>query len=134
LSLLNGESTRTRALALAARVLDESTTKEAAIDRAFRLALGRPPTNIERHRCLDHWAAMNERHRGMTFEKSKPPRQIVREAVEENTGLKFKYTEVLHSAADFVPDLHPADVSAEVRGLMEVCLVLFNTNEFVYLD
>jgi hypothetical protein len=41
---------------------------------------------------------------------------------------------VLPAAADFVPDLHPADVTPEVRGLMEVCLVLFNANEFVYLD
>jgi len=35
---------------------------------------------------------------------------------------------------DFVPDPHPADADARTRGLMEVCLVLFNTNEFVHLD
>ena len=56
------------------------------------------------------------------------------EAVEENTGERFTFAEVLDAAADFVPDLHPADVGPEVRGLMEVCLVLFNANEFVYLD
>ena len=77
---------------------------------------------------------MTERHKGLTFEKPKRPTEIVREAVEENTGEKFTFTEVLPSAADFVPDLHPADVSPEVRGLMEVCLVLFNTNEFVHVD
>jgi hypothetical protein len=33
-----------------------------------------------------------------------------------------------------VPDRGFGDVSAEVRGLAEVCLVLFNTNEFVMLD
>jgi hypothetical protein len=59
---------------------------------------------------------------------------VVREAVEENTGTKFRFTEVLDAAADFVPDLHPADVGPDVLGLMEVCLVLFNANEFVYLD
>ena len=53
---------------------------------------------------------------------------------EENTGERFTFTEVLDAAAEFVPDLHPADVGPEARGLMEVCLVLFNANEFVYLD
>ena len=41
---------------------------------------------------------------------------------------------MLPAAADFVPDLHPAGVGPEVRGLMEVCLVLFNANEFIHLD
>jgi mono/diheme cytochrome c family protein len=133
-SLLNSEATRARALAFAARVLRETKMKEEAIDRAFRLAFGRTPSATERDRCLAHWSAMTERHKGLTFEKPKPPGEIVREAVEENTGVKFKYTEVFDSAGDFVADLHAADVSAEVRGLMEVCLVLFNANEFIYLD
>jgi hypothetical protein len=105
-----------------------------AIDRAFLLAFGRAPSKEERAACLAHWAAMTERHRKLTFEKPRPVVEITREAVEENTGVKFTFKEVLHSAADFVPDLHPADVSPEVRGLMEVCLVLLNTNEFLYLD
>jgi mono/diheme cytochrome c family protein len=133
-TLLNGDATRARALVLAARVLREKNSKEEAIDRVFRLAFGRLPTDAERDRCLAHWSAMTERHRGLTFAKSERPREMVREAVEENTGVKFKYTEALDSAADFVADLHPADVSVEVRGLMEVCLVLFNANEFVYVD
>jgi hypothetical protein len=41
--------------------------------------------------------------------------------------------ETLESAGDFVPDLQFADASPEMRGLAEVCLVLFNTNEFAYL-
>jgi hypothetical protein len=58
---------------------------------------------------------------------------VVREAVEENTGEKFRFTEPLESAADFVPDLEPADASPVVRGLTEVCLVLLNSNEFAYV-
>jgi hypothetical protein len=57
----------------------------------------------------------------------------VREAVEENTGEKFKFTEKLHAYHDFVPDLKPSDVDAETRALAEVCLVLFNSNEFAYV-
>jgi hypothetical protein len=133
-ALFNGEATRARALAFAARLLKETKSPDEAIARAFRLAFGRPPTDGERAACLKHWAAMTERHRSLTFANPKRPTEITREAVEENTGEKFTFTEVLPSAADFVPDLHPADAGPEVRGLMEVCLVLFNTNEFAYLD
>ena len=133
-ALFNGDVVRGRALALAARLLGETKTPADAIDRAFRLAFGRLPTNTERAACLKHWSAMTERHRGISFEKPKRPTEVVREAVEENTGGKFTFTEVLPAARDFVPDLHPADVTAEVRGLMEVCLVLLNANEFAYVD
>ena len=35
---------------------------------------------------------------------------------------------------NYKPDLQMADVDAETRGLSHVCLVLFNLNEFGYLD
>jgi hypothetical protein len=53
--------------------------------------------------------------------------------VEENTGEKFKFTEPLETAVDFVPDLKLADAPVETRALAEVCLVLLNTNEFSYV-
>jgi hypothetical protein len=77
---------------------------------------------------------MTLRHRSLKIQRPRVLREVVREAVEENTGERFTFTEVLHSAADFVPDRHPADVDPEVRGLMEVCLVLLNTNEFAYVE
>ncbi len=133
-ALFNGEATRARALAFAARMVRETKTPGEAIVRAFRLAFGRSPSDGERAACLRHWAAMTGRHEGLTFERPKRPTEIVREAVEENTGEKFTFTEILPSAADFIPDVHPADVGPEVRGLMEVCLVLFNANEFAHVD
>jgi mono/diheme cytochrome c family protein len=133
-ALLNGEATRARALAFAVRLRTETNTPAAAITAAFRLAFGRLPSEAERAACLKHWAAMTDRHRGLTFAKPQRPTTLIREAVEENTGEKFTFAEVLPSAADFVPDLQPADVTPEVRGLMEFCLVLFNTNEFLYVD
>ncbi len=62
------------------------------------------------------------------------PRDVLREAVEENTGEKFRFVEPLDVAADFVPDLASADVDAETRALAEVCLVLLNANEFLMVD
>jgi hypothetical protein len=41
--------------------------------------------------------------------------------------------EPLEFYTDFVRDLKPCDVSPEVRGLAEVCLVLLNSNEFAYV-
>ena len=56
-----------------------------------------------------------------------------REAVEENTGEKFSFNEKLETYAEFVPDLRPEDVDARTRALADVCLVLFNSNEFAYV-
>jgi mono/diheme cytochrome c family protein len=133
-SLFNSTDTRARALALAVRLLRDTTTPDAALDRAFRLALGRPPMDAERQACRTHWDAMTSRHRALRFEKPAPPGAVVRDGLEENSGEPFRFTEVLESAADFIPDLHPADVGPETRGLMEVCLVLLNTNEFINVD
>jgi hypothetical protein len=134
LALLNGEVTRALALAFAARLCDEARTPVEAITKAFRLAFGRPPSEPERAACLKHWAAMTARHQTRAAGKPRQPIQVVREAVEENTGERFIFTETLPAAADFVPDLHAADVTSDVLGLMEVCLVLLNANEFLYLD
>jgi len=34
----------------------------------------------------------------------------------------------------YIADLGKHEVDARTRGLAQVCLVLFNTNEFAYLD
>ena len=34
----------------------------------------------------------------------------------------------------YQPDLQRSDTDARTRGLAHVCLVLFNSNEFAYLD
>jgi hypothetical protein len=76
---------------------------------------------------------MTERHRQLRFEKAPVLSEVVREAVEENTGEKFQFVEQLELARDFVADLEFADATPETRGLAELCLVLLNTNEFAYV-
>jgi len=76
---------------------------------------------------------MTARHRTLTVPKPEIPREILREAVEENTGTKFTFREPLESAAAFVPDRHVSDLPVEQRGLAELCLVLLNANEFAYV-
>ena len=132
-ALLNGESPAARALALAARLMAEKRDRKETIRRAFDRLFARPPDERESAACLAHWAEMTARP-GSPPPHAPRPSKVLRTAVEENTGEKFTYEEILPAAADFVPDLHPADVDAATRGLMEVCLVLINSNEFAYLD
>ncbi len=53
--------------------------------------------------------------------------------VEELTGEPVVWQEDLSVLAGYQQDLQPTQVSAEVRALAEVCLVLMNSNEFVYV-
>ena len=82
---------------------------------------------------VKHWDEMIVKQRTLSFSKPTQPREIVREAVEENTGEKFTFKEPLEVMADFVPDLKMADASPEMRALADLCVVLFNTNEFAYV-
>ena len=132
-ALFNSEASLDRAVAIAARISQETSTRDAAITKAFQLACGRAPNRDELEACGAHYDRMLARHRTLKFERPELPREVVREAVEENTGEKFKFTEPLETAADFVPDLKLADVPLETRALAEVCLVLLNTNEFAYV-
>jgi hypothetical protein len=132
-ALFNSEATQDRALALATRLLRETSTREAAVTRAFQLAFGRTPKRDELTTCLKHWDEMLAKQRTLTFTKPNLPREILREAVEENTGEKFTFKEPLEVMADFVPDLKMADAPPEARALADLCVVLFNTNEFAYV-
>jgi hypothetical protein len=132
-AMFNSQIVFDRALAMARRVLDESRTDAAAVERAVRLVYGRSPDPDEQSLCLTHWARMTARHEKLTFARPTYPREVEREAVEENTGERFTFAEPLEVYADFEPDLRAADASPRWRGLAEVCLVLLNSSEFVYV-
>ena len=132
-SLFNGQSTQSRALALANRAVKETKSDEQAVTRIFALAFSRQPSADELQSCLAHWrdieALLGDAKPGVT----KPPLEVRRDAVEENTGEKFSFNEKLHAYADFVPDVQPAAVPAHTRALADVCLALLNSNEFAYV-
>ena len=131
-TLLNGQSTHNRALALAAKVLQETDSKEEAIRKIFQRTISRLPTAEETAVCIKHWQDLLPMVDAVTPTKA-PPREVRRDAVEENTGEKFSFVERLYAYDDFVPDLRPEDANANVRALADVCLVLLNTNEFIYV-
>jgi hypothetical protein len=134
-SLFNSQNTSQRALALAHRVGRENAGSDPAgsVGRLFQSALQRNPTPDELTAAVAHYQKVLARHRENTPPRVDYPTEILREAVEENTGEKFSFTETLFAYRDFVPDLQEADASPETRALAEIALVLFNSNEFVYV-
>ncbi len=133
-TLLNSQNSFDRSLAMASRLAEMDNAPAAQINRAFQLALGRSPTEQELKKCVAHFQQMLNLHQTNPPVPTNPPTYVVREMVEEMTGLKFYWVEDLDVyAGDYQPDLKPWDVSPEVRALADVCLVLFNSNEFVYV-
>ena len=61
------------------------------------------------------------------------PTRLKRSLVEELSGREFEYDEILPVFEKYVRDTKPADVSAETRALADLCLLLLNSNEFIYL-
>ena len=132
-SLFNGQATQSRALALANRAVKETHSDSEAIARCFILAFSRQPGADELQTCLAHWRDIEAMLGDARPASAKPPLEVRREAVEENTGEKFSFSEKLHANADFIPDLQPGDVPAHTRALADVCLALLNSNEFAYV-
>jgi len=132
-TLLNSENSFDRALALSKRLTETNDSPDEQIKNGFRLALGREATPNEVGRCRAHYQEMLALHNTKEPEKVELPKYIVREMVEEMTGLAFYWVEDLDVYEDYVPDLKPWNVSAEVRAMADVCLVLLNSNEFIYV-
>jgi hypothetical protein len=123
-----------RSIAFARRLEREASSTPAQIDRGFLLALGRLPTDVERTRLESYVADMTEYHRHNEPQPVTYPVEITRSLVEEFSGQPFEYQEILPTFENYTPDLKAGDVSAETRALADACLLLLNTNEFLYLD
>ena len=135
-TLMNSPIHHARALAFAARLEKERPGNlDRQIVRAFQLVFQRQPTKAETKACHTHIAKMLAHHKATAPVKVEPPKYVIRQMVEEMTGLDFWWVEDLdiYSSGDFVPDLKPWDVKPPTRALAELCLVLFNSNEFFYV-
>jgi len=104
LILMNGPLAQAQSRALASRILNEATA--SPIDQAFRLTLGRRPTDKER--------AISERFLGKQ---------------RESFADRLRKRLPVH-----LPEGLPKAVNdADALALAELCLALFNSNEFVYV-
>jgi hypothetical protein len=121
-------------LALAQRLMQKSDDAEQRIIAAFRLVFGRVPDAGERTAAVEHVERMLEHHRQHEPARIEPPTSVVHRVPDERTGEPFEWEEPLDIyATSYQPDLKPWDVSAETRALAELCLVLINANEFLYV-
>ena len=132
-SLMNSDVVTSRSIAMAVRLERERPSTAKRIRRGFRLALGETPGPQMMQRLLQHYEAMVVYHRAHQPRPPGYPTRVTRSVVEELSGDPFEYQELLDIYQDYVPDRQASDVGAETRALADICLLLFNSNAFIYL-
>ena len=132
-AMFNSHNTHSRAVALADQVMRDSRDDPEAIRIVYERLFGRAPMEKEVEQCQSHWRHIESMLPDKVQPNQPPPLEVVREAVEENTGETFTFIETLHAAEDFEPDLQHSDVDRRTRAFADLCLVLLNSNEFVYV-
>ncbi|MDG2223586.1 MAG: PSD1 and planctomycete cytochrome C domain-containing protein [Rubripirellula sp.] len=133
-TLMNSEAMTDRSIAFASRVQRERPgDTQAWIKRAVHLAYGRPATKVEQDQLHTYLKAMQVYHVEHEPQSREYPTEITRSLVEEFTGEPFEFIEKLNVYDDYVADPKPWTVNADQRALADVCLLLLNSNEFVYL-
>lgn len=133
LTLLNSQVMTDRSIALAIRIEREFDTLHLQVKRAVQLAFGRVPSKPEWERLKNYTVKMQGYHAKHHPLKITYPKSIVRSLVEEFTGQPFQYKEILPVFENYVPDKRPFDVPPKTRALADLCLLLFNSNEFIYV-
>lgn len=132
-SLMNSDLMNDRAIAFALRLEEEADSLDGQVERAFELAVGRSPAKEVRDRLIAYVQRMREYHSGVAPSAPTYPTKITRSLVEEFSGKPFEYEELLPVFENYVRDKKSSDVDAETRALADMCLMLFNTNEFIYV-
>jgi hypothetical protein len=133
-SLLNSQFSMDRAIAMALRLQQQHDGLSAQISGAFRLTVGRQPTLPERDRVVQHVQKQTQHHANNKLTPQVMPTYTIRQMVDEKIGVLFFWVEDLDIYRDtYVADRKAWDVSAETRALADVCLVLFNSNEYIYV-
>ena len=132
-SLLNSDLMNDRAIALALRAVNEFDDLRMQVKRVVQLAFGRVPAKKEWDRLEKYVEKMRQYHLEHEPEKTEYPTSITRSLVEESTGLPFDYEEILPAFENYHADKKAHEVSPQTRALSDLCLVLFNANEFMYV-
>ena len=132
-TLLNSDQMTDRSIAFALRLQSEYNDSEARIHRAIQVAFGRNATASEVRRLSKYFDDMVVYHRQTPATPVTYPIQITRSLVEEFSGQVFEYQEILPVFEKYVADKKSADVTPETRALADVCLLLLNANEFMYV-
>ncbi|MEC9093393.1 MAG: DUF1553 domain-containing protein [Planctomycetota bacterium] len=133
-TLLNSDTMTDRSIAFAIRVQKEKPDDtQQWIRRAVQLAYNRVPTRKEQENLHTYLNKMQNYHAQHEPEKKEYPTEVERSLVEEATGKPFVFIEKLNVFENYIPDAKPWTVDVDTRALADVCLLLFNSNEFVYV-
>ncbi|MEX2215660.1 MAG: PSD1 and planctomycete cytochrome C domain-containing protein [Phycisphaeraceae bacterium] len=131
-ALFNGQFVHDRATALALRVEKAGGSLNAMIEELYRVLFGRKPSKEELDACAEHFSAMVAHHRLHEIKKRDLPTIVRRQMVGEQSGVLFEWDEKLDMDG-YQRDRQPWEVPTTTRALAEVCLVLLNSSEFVYV-
>lgn len=133
-TLLNSRQLRDRAIAFALRLEEEGgTDPESRVQLASRLCWHRKMNKEELAQAIDYILKMEGYHRLNPAQEIAYPTSITRKMFEEMTGEPFEYEEELDVFHAYQADAKDADVPPSTRALADLAMVLFNTNEFLYV-
>jgi hypothetical protein len=132
-ALFNGAFPHARALALAVALEKQSGDLPAQIREAFRRCHGREPRSEEAELCRSHVEKMTRHHREHPPAPTALPTHVHRKMVEEMTGEEFSWDEELDGMKAYRRDVQPWEVAPQTQALADLCLVLMNSNEFLYI-
>ncbi len=134
LSLFNSSQVRDRGIALAKLIVEEFPANlRQQTSRAIQSIWNRQPTEKELSEALAYVEEMITYHQENRPVNISYPTQIKRKMFEEMTGEPFEYVEQLDIYKNYEPDTKDIDVSPQTRGLADLAVVLFNSNEFIYV-
>jgi len=132
-TLLNSDMITDRSIALAKRIEQDTKEPDEQVVAAFLSTFGRKTSDKERRQMVDYLTEMVEYHQDKVIKPTEYPTKITRSLVEEFSGKPFEYEEILPVFENYVADTKADEVSSTTRALADLCLLLFNSNEFIYV-
>ena len=112
---------------------EAGTELESQIQLAAHLCWNRPMDSKELSQSIEYIHEMEVYHQSNPAQTQHYPTTVTRKMFEEMTGEAFEYTEELDVFRDYEADTKDADVGPTTRALADLAMVLFNTNEFLYV-
>jgi hypothetical protein len=128
-ALFNSAFAHDMALAFAARVQKAGGDP---VETAYRYAFNRAPRPEEIAQVRDYLARMTETQRSQPAPVHKERKPLVRAITSELTGNEVKVEED-PDPVKYEENLQPGEVGPDTRALADLALVLFNSNEFIYV-
>ncbi len=122
----------TRRSSLRCALANLSKEPKAEIVDAWRLTLNRLPTAAEMRKAEAFLEKRTEAERRTALPQGSSRTPLVRSITSELTGAEVKIQEE-EEIGNYEENVKPGDVSPAVRALAELTLILFNSNEFLYV-